>query len=47
MKHQLEQKTKSHQNRNVIVPDVGRKLVFDNNDYRHEVLHNRGASKCG
>ncbi|CAB4040514.1 Hypothetical predicted protein [Paramuricea clavata] len=44
LKQQQEQKTsvnpelaKSHQNRNLIVPDVGRKLVFDNMDYRHEV----------
>ncbi len=44
MKPQMEGKTdanpepvKSHQNRNLIAPDVGRKLVFDNIDYRHEV----------
>ena len=44
MKQQLKQKNganpelaKSHQNRNLIVPDVGRKLVFDNIDYRHKI----------
>ena len=44
MKQQMEGKTdanpepvKSLQNRNLIAPDVGRKLVFDNIDYRHEV----------
>ena len=44
MKQQMEGKTdanpepvKPHKNRNLIVPDVGRKLVFDNIDYRHEV----------
>ena len=26
-----------HQHKRLIVPDVGRKLVFDNIDYRHEV----------
>ena len=44
MKQQMQRRTdansvsaKSHQNRKLIVPDVGRKLVFDNIDYRHEV----------
>jgi hypothetical protein len=49
MKQQLKQKNganpelaKSHQNRNLIVPDVGRKLVFDNIDYRHKIHYMTG-----
>ena len=44
MKQQMQRRTdansvsaKFHQNRKLIVPDVGRKLVFGNIDYRHEV----------
>ena len=39
----MEQKAQGcsqvHKNKKLIIPEVGRKLVFDNIDYRHEVHH--------
>ena len=39
MEQKAQGSSQVHKNKKLIIPEVGRKLVFDNIDYRHEVHH--------